>query len=293
MKIRTVYTQETPRTFARGFSYVQVLQERGKNCVAHLQTTLDLRTNYDMTIIVDQFPAIEQWPDYRGVVYWDVPEDILHHLDNPEVQNTLHHVDGIMTHSAVIAQHLQRLAKRTVVIPTPLHDVALRQIAKQPGNDVIIGCFGPNTWSPWLDACQYALRDRLLGIVTDDDVWAKTIAPSLAIGGNQQYMLALRNCNAVLYEPHMDPFWARNALYYGIPVITSGKASDIGIDLPVISTSQDTWWKTWKQTDHNAMTRALASQHDQLVQQFGIRYIAHKWWRAMEKIVIRQSRLAA
>lgn len=282
MDIQFVTQGDSARAWLRADVPAHVLMSRGFAASVNTAQHPDLRARHTLTILTDWRPVEPVQHTNAGLLLWDLPEDILDHLQEDAWLNQFQAVDGCVTHSTQVAQAVRRFTPRVIVLPTLLPDPFLfdpeaGKRRPEAHTLLLIGRNSPDSFGAVLAEWQ-----------------AKTNGVVLTAQGYEipplDYLQALRRARGILFlqaegDQSADPGWVRNALACGLPVLTNVHGMPDHTRLAVVPT--DRWLSALTAIGRTgtcgepADARARENERNQLVTGFGVRFQVHTWWQTL------------
>lgn len=252
---------------------------------------MDTRTDYDITMLIDWTP-LGELPPHHGLVIWDVPENILDHLNDPLYQEYFSKIPVISVPNQQMRLAIMQLAahKHVIILPTyvPMHDL---QVGSTKRLEHSMGIFGENDISDEQAEMlsQFFDQHPTGGLVTDQKQIAERVVPSVCIDPSfQSYVRALHTVSCVIgYRTSMhigDGFRVRDALALGLRAISNVDylhEVEHHPRLMSVTTLRDTHLtplQGYNNTEH-------IRQYEQFIREWSIHYRVDSWWKAWEKLI--------
>jgi hypothetical protein len=287
IRVRLLYQEESPRTYARAIAPTSVLANRNFPVFAQQQLSLNTTTNYDITMLVDWRPLSDKLPPHYGRVIWDVPDDIEDHLSDPVYQAWFQQISCISVPNHHLFEVVRGLAHKVVILPTYIPTAALMRGAKPNQRDAI-GIFGRVEIGPVLPYLLPWLERERLPVISDSHETGRVFQHSAVFTTSfHAYQQALSHLRAVVLPatPRKigDGFWARDAAFMGIPVITTRwHATEMNYRQVAETPEQIV---SLLENDRPRHYQDMAVQKRQIAQDWAVQYQIEKvWWNAWEKL---------
>lgn len=285
MKVRLLFQQETPRSWARGIAITEILAQRDKDIVAQQQTTLAVSTSYHVTMLVDWIPTAEPLPPHQGALVWDVPEQVATHLHDPLYQPYFQQMPFICVPNDRVADQVRGLARGKVfVLPTLIPTPALNTARSRSERQVVV-VLGPADREilPIISAVLAATQ-RVVVADIPLDLPIIVLPPDFPA-----YATALRSAQCVILpRPDLwqgDGFMVRDALYCGVPVLIPQHFNP-EVQHPGIVRIRD-----WHALSCEHLPVSGGYEHrQQLVNAWGVHQHAQLWWNTFIELAKRTSR---